>query len=475
MLQLSLVLLLLPSQLGASDDGARASPRASPLGLAWGVVSEPVRGGSIPPGRVAEHLEFLQTHGWKAVRLSELASSDQSAQQVVLSFDDPVSAARYVLPLLELYRVPAIVTVGQAQGADPTVTPALALLARSPWIELVPRVDLAPGVAANGGLEVRCDPPAAGSLSEMNGLTELRAELAGQLERLRAVSGATPTAVAWAPGAWSGSAEAVAVSLGLGTHLPSFSTIPPPLASPRVARYSIATWAGIWAIVQAGARWDPDLHPIRFVEIDAAWLCAGGDPEARLRRITAVVRNLGLNGVRLVPGDLTGAWFPTTAAPVRGDVVGPLSRALRAAGVRWIAVDVPETGDTGRDIALASDLARAVDLDVVLLPAGAQESDRLGEAILYARPAARLGWRGAAGPGDRSFRLTPFAPHQQASCGATVVASDVARANHQGVDLALAGCEWVGLPIELAETGLRDSLSSLAAFALPSAGKHTER
>lgn len=474
MRRLVLALLFLPSQLVASDAADRVVPPASPLGLAWGVVSEPPREGSSAPGRVAEHLEFLQAHEWEAVRLRELARSNGSAQGVVLSFDDPVSAARYVLPLLELYRVPAVVTVGEAQGADPAVAPALAQLAGSPWIELVPRVDLAPGGPANGGLEVRCGPPDEGTLSETAGLSELVAALAGQLERLRAVTGVTPTAVAWAPGAWSGPAEAVAASLGLSTHLPSFSTIPPTLGSPRVARYSMPTWAGIWAISQAGARWDPDLHPVRFVEVDAAWLCAGGDPEARLHRITEVVRHLALNGVRLLPGDLTGTWFPTTAAPVRGDVVGPLSRALRAAGVRWIAVDVPETGNAGSNIDLASDLARAVDLDVALLPAGAHERDRLGEAILYARPAARLAWRGAAGLGDRAFHLAPFAPQQQESCGATVVGSDVTRANREGADLAIAGCEWVGLPIELAEAGLRGSLSSLAAFALPAAGKHAE-
>jgi hypothetical protein len=34
---------------------------ASPLGLSWGAVSEPAVEGTMPPGRVAEHLEFLQS------------------------------------------------------------------------------------------------------------------------------------------------------------------------------------------------------------------------------------------------------------------------------------------------------------------------------------------------------------------------------------------------------------------------------
>ena len=451
-----------------------AAAHAAPLGLAWGVVGEPAVEGAMTPGRVAEHLEFLQAHGWQAVRLRELARADLPAQAVVLSFDDPASAARYVLPLLELYRQPAVVTVGAAQGRDPALAPVLAALARSPWIELVPRLDGASD-AQEGGGEVRCTPPAAATNSEEAALSALRAALSAQVARLQAVAGVSPTALAWAPGTWSGPAEAVAASLGMSIQLPTFVAMPPQLAAPRVARYAMPAWAGIWALVQAAARWDPDQHPVRFVEVDAAWVCAGGDPQARVDRIVAVARRLGLNGVRLLAGDGRGAWFPTTAAPVRGDVVGPLSRALHAAGVTWVAVDVPSTGDGGRDVALSGDLARAVDLDVAVLPAGAREGDRLGEAILYARPAARLAWLAGSAPGARAFRLAPFAPGQRESRGTTVVAAGVTGANRAAGDLAITGWEWIGLPVELAETGLRGSLRSLDAFALPMAGKQTDR
>ncbi len=446
---------------------------ASPLGLSWGVVSEPAVEGTMAPGRVAEHLEFLQSHDWRAVGLGELAGGGLPARAVVISFDDPASAARYVVPLLELYRMKAVVTVGAEQGHDPALAPALASLASSPWVELVPRVDHAAGAHENGDA-VQCGTgTGAGAASEEAVLSALRAALAAQVEQLRRVSGIAPTAVAWAPGTWSGAAEAVAASLGLTTNLPTFTTMPPPLAPPRVARFAMPSWAGVWAVAQAAVRWDPEQHPVRFVEVEAGWVCAGGDPQARLQRVVAVVRRLGLNGVRLLPGDGAGAWFPTNAAPVRGDVVGPLARALHAAGVSWIAVDVPSTGDAGRDVALGSDLARAVDLDVAILPAGAHEADRLGEAIHYVRPAARLAWRGEAKLGERAFRLAPFAPGLAAARGATVGASSVARADREATDLAIAGWEWVGLPVELAELGLQGSLRSLAAFALPSAGKPT--
>ncbi|HXT20849.1 MAG TPA: hypothetical protein VN923_08880, partial [Thermoanaerobaculia bacterium] len=297
---------------------------ASPLGLAWGAVSEPAVDGTMAPGRVAEHLEFLRSHGWQPVALRDLAGGGLPAQAVVISFDDPASAARYVLPLLELYRMKAVVTVGAEQGRDPALAPALVSLASSPWIELVPRVDLAP-TRENG------DPVLCGSLGAAPGeepaLSALRAALATQVERLRGVTGIAPTAVAWAPGTWSGSAEAVAASLGLTIHLPTFTTMPPPLAPPGVARFAMPSWAGVWAVAQAAVRWDPDQHPVRFVEVEAGWVCAGDDPQARLQRVVAVVRRLGLNGVRLLPGDGAGAWFPTNAAPMRGDVVGPLARA----------------------------------------------------------------------------------------------------------------------------------------------------
>jgi peptidoglycan/xylan/chitin deacetylase (PgdA/CDA1 family) len=443
---------------------------AAPLGLAWGVVSEPAVAGAMAPGRVAEHIEFLQAHGWTAIRLRALGREDLPEHAAVLSFDDPASAARYVLPLLELYDMPAVVTVGLEQGRDATLAPALAALARSPWIELVPRVD-APRGPANSD-ELRCAPPAPASASEEPSLTALRAALAAQVDLLRRVTGVPPSAVAWAPGTWSGPGEKVAASLGLTVQLPTFDTMPPQLAGFRVARYAMPSWAGIWAIAQTAVRWDPAQHPVRFVEVDAGWVCAGGDPQARLQRILAVVRQLGLNGVRLLPGDGGGAWFPTAAAPMLGDVVGPLARALHAAGVSWVAVDVPATGDSGRDVALSSDLARAVDIDVAVLPPGAD--DRLGEAIQYVRPAARLAWRSGDG-GQRAFRLAPFAPEQATQRGATVTASDVGGANREATHLAVGGWEWLGLPVELAERGLHGSLRSLAAFALPTADPRANR
>jgi hypothetical protein len=248
--------------------------------------------------------------------------------------------------------------------------------------------------------------------------------------------------------------------------------MPPPLDPPRVARYAVPPWAGVWALVQASVRWDPQDHPVRFVEVDAAWICAGGDPEARVARAAEVVRRLGLNGVRILPGGAAGAWFATAAAPVRGDVAGPLARALRDAGARWVIVDLPTpSGDASRDVALATDLARAVDADVVVLPAAARPEDRLGEAVRSVRPAARLAWRGP-GPGtkpagERAFDLAPFAPGQQPSRGLTVRSNAVAAADAEAAGRTVEGWEWIGLPVELAEAGLRTSPRSLAAFALP--------
>ncbi len=436
---------------------------AAPLGLAWGAVAEPAAAGALTPGQVAEHLEFLQAHGWQAVRAREVSGGGE--RSVLLTFDDPASALRYVAPLLDLYRMPAVVTVGPAQAADPALAPVLSGLAASPWIELLPRVEEEPGTA--GTPTVRC----AAADSDRQGeehLSRLSRTLAAQVARLREITGAAPVGVAWAPGTWSGAAEAVAASLGLKLQLPAFTTMPPALEPPRLARYAVPPWAGIWALVQASVRWDPREHPVRFAEVDAAWVCAGGDPQARIARVVEVVRQLGLNGVRLLPGGPAGAWFETAAAPVRGDVVGPLARALREAGVRWVIVDVPGPGgDPGRDLAIATDLARAVDADVMVLPASAGPQDRLGEAVRYVRPAARLAWRDEEGAGERAFHFAPMGPDKAASRGLTVSSTAVAAADAEAARRAVAGWEWIGLPVELAEAGLRISLRSLAAFALP--------
>jgi hypothetical protein len=333
---------------------------------------------------------------------------------------------------------------------------------------LLPRVEVEP--AAAGVPAVRCG-AAHGADTARRGedrLARLSRTLTAQVARLREITGAAPTAVAWAPGTWSGSEEAVAASLGLTVSLPTFTGMPPPLDPPRLARYAVPPWAGIWALAQASVRWDPRDYPVRFVEVDAAWICAGGDPQARIARVVEVVRRLGLNGVRLLPGGPAGAWFETTAAPVLGDVAGPLSRALRDAGARWVVVDFPPTsGNPGRDAALAADLARAVDADVAVLPASAGPQDRLGDAVRYVRPAARLAWRDREGDGERAFHLAPAAPGAPASQGLTVSSTAIAAADAEASRRAIAGWEWIGLPVELAEAGLRISLRSLAAFALP--------
>ncbi|HKH48413.1 MAG TPA: hypothetical protein VKM72_27440 [Thermoanaerobaculia bacterium] len=444
-----------------------SSAAAAPLGLAWGVVAEPATAGAHTPGQMAEHLEFLQAHGWRAVRSRDLGGAELGERSVLLGFDDPASALRYVVPLLDLYQMPAVVTVGPAQAADPAFAPVLKDLAASPWVELLPRVEREPG--AEGAPAVRCEAGAVDPAArERETLARLSRTLADQVARLREVTGVAPVGAVWAPGAWSGAGERVAAGLGLTVQLPTFTGMPPWLDPPRIARYAVPSWAGVWALVQASVHWDPQNLPVRFVEVDAAWVCGGGDPGARVARVVEVVRRLGLNGVRLLPGGPAGAWFPTTAAPVRGDVVGPLAQALHDAGVRWVVVDLPiPSGNPGRDVTLVTDLARAVDVDLVVLPAASRPEDRLGEAVLSVRPAARLAWRDGGGAGERAFHLAPLTPGRQASRGLTVAATTVAAADAEAASRAVAGWDWIGLPVDLAEAGLAVSLRSLAAFALP--------
>jgi hypothetical protein len=461
---MALAVALIAAQLPSPILGA-----PSPLGLAWGVIAEPAAAGEAPPGQLAEHLEFLLAHGWQAVRTAQVASGSLPQRSVLLGFDDPPSALLYAEPLLSLLHIPASVTVSAEQLADPALTTTLVALAASPWFELLPRIE--PKAAALA-LEVRCAAPS-GTAAAAHGseLSRLHRELAGQVARLRDLTGAAPVAVAWADGAWSGEAEAVARGLGLTVQLPTFELMPPRLAPPRVARYATPPWAGIWAPVQASQGWDPADHPVRFVEVEAAWICAGDDPQARVDRVVEVARRLALNGVRILPGGAEGVWFPTDAATVRGDVVGPLARALRQAGIRRVVVDLPATGDRGRDVALASDLARSVEIDVAVLPVGAMATDRLGEAVSHVRPAARLAWQESGRHRGRAFRLAPAAGELEGPRGLTVGGTTPGAANVEAIDRAVAGWVWIGVPVELAEGGLAQTLATLSAFALPTAGE----
>ena len=100
----------------------------------------------------------------------------------------------------------------------------------------------------------------------------------------------------------------------------------------------------------------------------------------------------------------------------------------------------------------------------VLRHVGSEEG--LGDAVRYVRPSVRLAWRDVAGEG-RAFVAEPFAPGQAQERGLTVGATTVPAANRTAVDLTIEGWQWLGLPIELAERGVSDSVRSLAAFALP--------
>jgi hypothetical protein len=468
LLALLLALVAAPAAGAATPAPTDAVPleRTQPLALAWGVVAETDEPGATTPGRVAEHLEFLLAHDWRPVRVADLSGGEGAATAVLLTFDDPASALRLVLPLLELYQVPAAVTVDPRQAHDPALEPVLTALAASPWVELLPRVAGTEGPAPPATLTCG-DPGVEPGRREEQTLSALRNTLALQLARL-ATLGETPHAVAWAPNTWSGPAEAVAASLGLALNLPTFSTVPPAVPAPRVARYEVPTWAGVWALAQAKVHWDPQHHPVRFVEVEAAWVCAGGDPAARVARILEVVRRLGLNGVRIHPGDGGGAWFPTAAAPVRGEVVGPLVDALHDAGVRWVVVDLPATtGDAGRDVTLAADLARGAALDVAILPPDSRPEQRLGEAVRFVRPTVRLAWRSLEPADGHAFVVEPFAASHSPERGLTVAATSVATADKTAVSRAVEGWQWLGLPFDLAERGLADSVRSLAAFALP--------
>jgi hypothetical protein len=446
-------------------------PLAAPLAFAWGAVAEPAAAGAMSPGSLAEQLEFLHTHGSRAVRARDLAAGTAPAGAVLLTFDDPAAALRFAVPLLELYGAAAVVTVSAAQAEDAALAAVLAELARTPHVELLPRVDAEPAASQPATIGCGGAEPTAASREEET-LSRLRRTLESQVARLRAL-GAAPAGVAWAPGTWSGSAEAVAASLGLGLQLPTFGGMPPQLELPRVARYAVPSWAGIWALVQARAHWDPEHHPVRFLEVDAGWLCGGGDPEARMERLLGAVRRLDLNGVRILPGDRAGVWFTTTAAPSLGDVVGPLTGRLHAAGVRWVMVDLPATGDARRDVALATDLARDADVDVALLPESSTDGDPRAEAARSVRPAIRIGRRADQRLAAGAFEIPASAPAEAPSRGLTVRAATPAGANAEAADRAARGWEWIGLPVELAEDGLRGSLRSLAAFALRDAGEGT--
>ena len=66
-----------------------------------------------------------------------------------------------------------------------------------------------------------------------------------------------------------------------------------------------------------------------------------------------------------------------------------------------------------------------------------------------------------------AFQADPEAPGRQPLRGLTVRSATVAAADAEAARRAVAGWEWIGLPVELAEEGIGISLRSLAGFVLP--------
>ena len=268
-------------------------PRAPRPGSAWGVVTSRRRGhdGAWPSPKPDS-----ASAAWAGDRVSRAACG--GPRDGVLSFDT-LRARALRSAAFDIYRQPPWY-VGEDQGRDPALAPALAQLAASPWIELVPRVDLAPGAPADGQAsdQVRCGPPLAAMASEEPGLSALRATLAGQVERLRAVSGIAPAAVA-GRGAWKAppSSRGASARAPPATHLDATASRPPraplcPASGPALA------------VVQAGARCDP-ITPVLFGESTRRG-CRGGDrarlqPSPRLGTRSHGVRCCRATGRRLFP------------------------------------------------------------------------------------------------------------------------------------------------------------------------------
>lgn len=299
------------------------------------------------------HMQYLKDEGYTPVSLDLLGRVREGkatlpAKPVLLTFDDGLrSFARHALPLLRQYGYPCVLSVVTAWLDGRSVPEAyqdrlldwssLRALASSPLVEIISHSDdLHRGIRSNpqgneapaGGTRAY-DPESGRHETEEAFRERLRADLARSHQRLAAMLGKAPVAVAWPYGAYDAVAVEEAHRLGMTFHL-TLDEDPTTIAMlPRINRITFRRYKNLRQLDDALTWRQQRTRQLRFVEIGLDGF-AGRTPQVQDEMLSALLSRLQLLGVNAVvvdpfTADRKAAFFPAASMPT---AAGILNRVL---------------------------------------------------------------------------------------------------------------------------------------------------
>ena len=391
--------------------------------------------------RLVEHFEWLKAEGWTPVSVADLLAARAGVKPlplkaVLLTFDDGyTSFATRVLPLLELYRYPAVFAfvtewIAPAPGSQVAYGDGLVprerfvsreqlqAIARSPWVEIASHSDaLHHAVLANregnelpAAIARRFD-PATGTYEDDAAFTaRVRSDLERSAAVLASLTGRRPRTLVWPFGRYNAAGIAAAQAAGYSVLFglqPGLSDTDRLDAIPRYYPARDPGAAGLAAMLVPEKQ--PGAH--RFALVDPAAIAGNPNPadrEAGLGRLIDLTRLFGLTAVHLdafsghdTDERTTTVYFPGSRLTSGPDYLGRMAWQLRTRAGVSVVLRVPLSGTDESDWRA---LGRVVPFDGVMFTdfvSGRDDPARLQAALRVLReyqPEARLHLRVAATP-----------------------------------------------------------------------------
>jgi len=328
---------------------------------------------AISTANLIDHFTWLRINGFNVVSIDDILAASRGERPlperaVLLTFDDGfASVTTHVLPLLELFDYPAVVSIvtdwiesdpGVVQGnrvlthEDFLTWDQVRALSQNPLIEIASHSDaLHQGITGNPQGN---EQPAAVTLAYRNGNYETEAEYAtrvrGDLEasaaRIEQETGRRPRVMTWPYGAFNQIALDSAAALGMPMTLTLTDGIGTTDALAVVPRHLIEANPGVeqlgWSLLH-----EQTAPLVRAAQVDLDYVY-DPDPaqqEQNLGRLLDRVRALGITHVFLqafadpdADGGADALYFPNRFLPMRADLFNRAAWQLRTrANVRVYA------------------------------------------------------------------------------------------------------------------------------------------
>ncbi|NQU40790.1 MAG: poly-beta-1,6-N-acetyl-D-glucosamine N-deacetylase PgaB [Lentisphaerae bacterium] len=312
-----------------------------------------------------QQIEYLRTHGYHFVSAAEVAAARSGKRAlpengVLLSFDHGYAAlVQHVLPILELYHIPAIVSLCPAwieHGAP--VDLGAPLMSWEQVSRLAGHRLITLGLEAEGLFELVCSNPqgdtgyaaltriydgATGRYEDETAQRErIQATLSNALRLMSTRVGSRPRVLVWSHGARSALATAEAERLGFLLQL-GLSQPPHLTDSEALERIPVLNDPSIGSFIALAKPVVRAAPPLRGVAVSLDRLDAPTPRQLRLNidRLVTRLRLLGANTAIVsacadsdADGNTEAAYFPTGLMRVKHDILDHVAARLQAEGFR---------------------------------------------------------------------------------------------------------------------------------------------